>query len=293
MTQIRELAGRTIVITGATAGIGLAAMTALAERGASLIGIGRSASRCRNAAQSIRTEYPHAQVKYITADLSSQRQVRTLADTIHETIDRTGGQGVDALVNNAGTVSTWYTATEDGYELQFAVNHLAPFLFTHLLMPLLLASPAGRVVTVSSGSHYRTGIWWNDVMHRRNYQCLHAYKQSKLANVLFSAEFNRRMVGTSVRAYAADPGLVNTQIGLKGTSGIERWVWRRRMARGTTPQRGAETIVYLAANPAVVGSEEVYWKDCKPKKPSRYARQPEHANRLWQLSERLCGIIWN
>jgi NAD(P)-dependent dehydrogenase (short-subunit alcohol dehydrogenase family) len=266
-------------------------MTALAERGASLIGVGRSVARCRDAAQTLKTEHPYAQVEYVTADLASQRQVRTLADTIHQVIDRMGSNKIDALVNNAGTVSTWYTATEDGYELQFAVNHLAPFLLTYLLMPLLTTSPAGRVITVSSSSHYRTRIRWNDIMHRRNYQCLLAYKQSKLANVLFSAEFNRRMAG-ALHAYTADPGLVNTQIGLKGTSGIERWVWQRRMSSGVTPAQGAETIAYLAADPAVVDSKEVYWKDCKPQKPSRYALQTDHANRLWQLSERLCGISW-
>lgn len=286
-----DLTGKTMVITGATSGIGRAAMRALAARGAYVIGVGRSADRCREAEQAILAEFPHARVRFAIADLSSQRQVRALAAVIREYVNSDGGGKLDVLVNNAGTVSSWYTTTEDGYELQFAVNHLAPFLLTHELMPLLARAESARVITVSSGSHYGARIVWDDVMLRRRYGVLRAYKQSKVANVMFTAELNRRLGPTSrIRAYAADPGLVSTEIGLKGTSGLANWVWRRRMARGVSPEQAAETIVYLAASPEVEGSAAVYWKDCRPKTPSCYARREEEAARLWALSERLCGL---
>jgi NAD(P)-dependent dehydrogenase (short-subunit alcohol dehydrogenase family) len=133
---------------------------------------------------------------------------------------------------------------------------------------------------------------WPDVMMRRNYSCLAAYKQSKLANVLFTSEFNRRLADTAVRAYAADPGLVNTEIGLKGTSGIEQFVWERRRRGGASPAEGAETLVYLAANAPVDGRPASYWRDCRPARPSRYARRQGEAARLWALSERLTGLSW-
>lgn len=293
MEQRNDLAGRTIVITGATAGIGRAALRDLAGRGAFVIGVGRLAARCREMQQAVQAELPGARIEMLTADLSSQRQVRGLAGALRRLVEETGSGQIDALINNAGTVSSWYIATEDGYELQFAVNHLAPFLLTAELMPLLKRAGSARVVMVSSGSHTRTRIHWPDVMFRQGYRCLRAYRQSKLANVLFTAELNRRLgPGSGVRAYAADPGLVATEIGLKGTTGIERWVWNRRMAKGARPEEGARTLVFLAADPAVEGSEAVYWKDCQPRRPSAYALRREPAARLWALSERLCGIAW-
>lgn len=293
MNSNKDLTGKTIVITGATAGIGRAALKALVARGAYVIGVGRSARRCQETKEAILTKDPGARVDFAVADLSSQRQVRELAEAIRHYVETEGGGKLDALVNNAGTVSSWYMATEDGYELQFAVNHLAPFLLTHRLMPLLERASDARVVTVSSSSHYGTRMRWQDVMHRTRYSVLQAYKRSKLANVLFSAEFNRRLGAEArVRAFAADPGLVNTSIGLKGTSGIAKWVWQRRMEKGVSPEDGAQTIVFLATDPSVADSGRVYWKDCQPKEPSRVARREKDAARLWSLSERLCGVSW-
>lgn len=293
MEKSGTLNGKTIVITGATAGIGRAAMRMLAERGAYVIGVGRSSARCQETRQAILAEVPGARIDFAVADLASQRQIHALAASIRRYAETSGNGKIDALVNNAGTVSSWYTATEDGYETQFAVNHLAPFLLTHELLSLLRKAPSARVVTVSSGSHYRTKIHWKDVMYRKGYGCLKAYKQSKLANVLFTEELNRRLgKGSTVRAYAADPGLVSTQIGLKGTGGIERWVWLRRMDGGVSPEQGAETVVFLATDPSVGESQAAYWKDCQPKAPSRYAQRPAEAARLWNLSERLCDVAW-
>jgi len=294
MKTNHNLSDKIIVITGATAGIGQAAARALVAQGARVIAVGRSATRCAQTKKAIMAEFPEADLSFIIADLASQSAVRKLADQIRTQIQSAHEGHIDVLVNNAGTVSSWYTATEDGYELQFAVNHLAPFFLTQELLPLLKTAPQGRVITTSSASHRGTKIHWADVMNRKRYNCLRAYKQSKLANVLFTYEFNRRNSGSEissrVQAFAVDPGLVNTEIGLKGTGGIEKLVWGRRRSRGVPPEKAAETIVYLAAAESLEDTPTAYWKDCQPKKPSRYAQRAHEAVRLWALSEQLCGI---
>lgn len=290
MTIVNDLVGRTIVITGATSGIGLATLQALAARGASVIGVARSPQRCQEAQLDAQARWPQAQISFVVADLSSQQQVWRAAAEIRALLAARGAP-LDALVNNAGTVSSWFSATVDGYELQFAVNYLAGFLLTHELLPLLQAAPAGRVIMVSSRSHRGARIKWGDVMLRRGYNTLRAYKQSKLAVVLFAAELNRRLgPASTVQAFAADPGLVSTDIGLKGTAGLAAWVWRLRQKQGSPPDAAASNIAFLATDPAAVTSRALYWKDCQPLRPSRYARSAAHAARLWALSERLCGL---
>ncbi len=282
---------KTVLITGATSGIGLAAAKALAGRGWLVIGAGRSTERCAGAEDAVRAAASGSSVGYLAADLSSQRQVRVLAGSVRERLD---GRGLDVLVNNAGFVSSWYLAGEDGYEMQFAVNHLAPFLLTRELLPLLARPGAGRVITVSSGSHFRTRMRWRDVMFRTGYQCLLVYKQSKLANVLFTHELNRRLgPDAPVRAYAVDPGLVDTGIGEKGTTGLVKWIWSRRRRGGVTPEKAAGTIVHLAASAALADPAAGYWKECRPAEPSPYSRRETEARRLWELSERLCGTEYD
>jgi retinol dehydrogenase-12 len=284
-----RLADKSVVITGATAGIGLATACGLARKGAYIIGVGRAAERCGQAKAVILDHCAEARVDFCVADLSSRQQIMRLAADIEEKLASDRRPCLDVLINNAGAFSSFYVSTPEGFELQWAVNHLAPFLLTHALMPLLQAAPAGRVVTVSSGSHYHTRIHWKDVMFRRHYGCLRAYKQSKLANVLFTCELNRRLGPTStVRAYAADPGLVNTEIGLKGTTGLACMIWKRRRCRGASPAKGAATSIHLASAPNL--DDELYWKECAPKSPSPYSKNAGAAGRLWALSAQMCGI---
>jgi NAD(P)-dependent dehydrogenase (short-subunit alcohol dehydrogenase family) len=291
MNDELELKGKTTVITGATSGIGLAAATALAGQGALIIGTGRSAARAEAARQAILAAHQQARVNFLIGDLASQREVRTLAESIRRMVAAEEGGSIDVLVNNAGMVTEWFTATEDGYETQFAVNHLAVFLLSLELLPLLQQAPQGRVITVSSASHRNMRMHWKDVMYRRGYNTLLAYKQSKLANILFTTEFNRRYADSSnIRAYAVDPGLVNTQIGSKSTRGIVQWFWERRRRKGASTEQGAATVVYLASQASIVPPDAVYWKNCRPKAPSRYSLREDEAARLWSLSERLCGI---
>lgn len=282
---------KTVVITGASSGIGLATAKDLAERRAYVIGVGRSQERCREAEESIRKAYPDAKICFIIADLSSLTQVRELAQKIKQKIKEINKDRLDVLINNAGTVSNWYRATEDGFELQFAVNYLSQFLLTHELMPLIQAAPTGRIISLSSGSHLRTWINWKDIMLRKHYNCLMAYKQTKLFSVLFCTELNRR-IGTNQKthAYAVDPGLVNTEIGFKGTTGIVKWVWEKRSSKGIDPAKAAESVAYLAYEPSIQNSTSVYWKECMPQKPSNYSQREDIAKRLWEVSEKMCRI---
>jgi len=286
-----DLNGKTILITGATAGIGLAAAKILAGKGASILGVGRSEERCAKAAAEIREIFPSSRIHFFTADLASQRQIHRLAGEITQYVTAHHSGKLDVLANNAGVVSSWYTSTEDGYEMQFAVNHLAPFLLTNLLQPLLKAGPGARVLTTSSRSHRTMRIFWNDVMLRRFYNPLLAYKQSKLANVLFTVGLNQRFSGsTNIRAYAIDPGLVNTHIGTKNNSGIVHWVWNLRRQKGAHPDDGARTLVYVASEPELTPPDGLYWRDCRAIPPSGYSKRLDEVERLWHLSERLCGL---
>ena len=285
------LSDKTYVVTGATSGIGLAVAEMLARQGAWVIGVGRSAERCREAERKLRFINPDAGAVYRIADLSLQSQVRRLAGEVRELVAESGRGCLDGLINNAGTFTYWLTLTPEGYEMQWAVNYLAPFLLTYELLPLLKAAPTARVVTVSSDSHFGTRLKWDDIQLRRHYNGLRAYGQTKLANVLFTLQLNRLLgEGSSVRAFAADPGLVKTDIGLKGNPALVRWIWARRRAGGVLPQQSAKGIVYLATEPSIEFAPDIYWKDGAPKPPSKHALDRDAAQRLWDLSEQMCGI---
>lgn len=280
-----------VVVTGATSGIGLATTERLVRAGVDVIGVGQSAERCRAAQANLQKINPAVQVLYLTADLSVQAEVRELAQRIKEYLARTEKTSLDGLVNNAGVFTYWFMLTPDGIEKQWAVNHLAAFLLTTELLPLLEVAPHGRVVTVSSGSHYGAHIPWEDPQLRRHYNALRAYGITKLANVLFTLELNRRLAaGSHVRAFAVDPGLVNTDMGLKNSPAVARLVWRMRRSSGTAPDVPAQGITNLLLQSGYQNGSGVYWKDSRQKTESPAARDVSSAQRLWVLSEKLCGI---
>jgi NAD(P)-dependent dehydrogenase (short-subunit alcohol dehydrogenase family) len=197
---------------------------------------------------------------------------------------------LDGLINNAGTFTYWQKLTPEGFETQWAVNHLAPFLLTNLLVPLLEKKKDARVVTVSSGSHYNARLNWSDIQGLGRYNPLKAYKHSKLANVLFTAELNRRLgTDSSLRAFAADPGLVNTGIGEKSTSRIAQRIWAQRRKKGIPPAQSAAGIIQLL-DVDLENSEDLYWKHGKAKKPNPFALNRDHGWRLWEISARMTGI---
>jgi len=281
---------KTAVITGATSGIGLATAQALAQQGWYIIGIGRSEERCVQAKATIEKAGASG-CEFTVADLSSQNQIKRAAKEIM-LMSQNGGRGtLDVLINNAGTFSNWFIQTEDGIELQFAVNYLAHFHLTLALLPALSKASEPRIISVSSASHRHTHLRWNDIQLRKHYSGLRAYKQTKLANVLFSAEFNRRYAArTGIQAFVADPGLVRTEIGLKSSGGLAKLVWKVRMAQGRPPIEGAETSVFLATEPTVYNSGQLYWRNNMPVAPDASALNQAAAERLWQISERMCGI---
>lgn len=278
---------KTAVVTGATSGIGLAAVRLLAKSGIRVIGVGRDESRCKAVKAAILAENPESDIQFVIGDLSTTSSVRNIAARIAGMLN---GSCLDILMNVAGTVSSWHVNTPEAYELQFAVNHLAPFLLTRELLPFLLKAGDSRIFVVSSGSHYHTQIRWSDIMMRKRYSCLMAYKQSKLCNALFAAELSRRLQGTAAAVYTIDPGLANTEIGLKNTKGLEHLFWKLRMKSGTTPETPASHMVALATRPEYAGKSGLYWLNGAPKQASRIALDPGQAARLWEFSEKLCGI---
>lgn len=283
---------KTAIITGVTSGIGKAILHAYHMRGYRCLGIGRSKEKCDALKNELLegSNLPANDTSSITlmiCDLSSQKSIRAIIPSIDQWL---GENPLDVLVNNAGTVMDWYFATEDGVETQFAVNHLAPFLLTNLLLQKLKSSTSAKIITVSSGSHYNTRIRWHDIMYRGHYSCLGAYKQSKLCNVLFTAELNKRLQHTTVCAYALDPGLVNTDIGEKRTAGLVKWFWSFRKKYGTSPEEPAKTALFLAESDPDLIHKGFYWYQQKPKLPDKSAYDDKLCLRLWKLSQSITNI---
>ncbi|MPM62334.1 hypothetical protein SDC9_109200 [bioreactor metagenome] len=285
------LKSKTYVVTGFSSGIGFACTESLLEAGADLIGIGRNEQRCKEAVEKIQASFPQSRIQWVLANLSSQIEVRRAATEIAALLKKDGKSALDGLINVAGTFEYWMRLSEDGIETQWAVNHLAPFLLSHELMPYLRVAKDARLITVSSDSHYFGRIDWKDPQQTRHYNGLAAYGATKLANVLFSAEFNRRLWKASgVRAFAVDPGLVKTEIGFKNTPPLWRWVWQIRRSGGTMPEGPARGILHLLSTPDNDLVEGVYWKEGHQKNESRRALSLLDAKLLWEYSERLCGI---
>ncbi|MBN1777082.1 MAG: SDR family NAD(P)-dependent oxidoreductase [Clostridiales bacterium] len=275
---------KTIVITGATSGIGYAVCRAFAQMRWAVLGVGRSEATCGAAERKLREEFPGADIRFFPCELSKQTEIIRLGETLTKTLRDDFGGRLDALVNNAGCVRNYYTTTEDGYETVFAVNHLAAFLLTEQLLPALVEA-GGRVLVTSSQSHLGTKVRWGDVMLTRRYRPLFAYKQSKLCNLLFAQEFNRRFAQSGVRCYGIDPGLVNTGIGEKNTSGVVKLFWRFHKRRGVSADTSAKTYAHVITSD---DADSLYYGQ---RGPQRFSRQVngENAKRLWALSDRLCG----
>ena len=286
-----SIEGLTILVTGATSGIGLASTEALAKAGAFVIGVGRDSGRNENAKRSILSKIPEAKIEYLLADLASQAQVRKLSQEVKALLGKFGKESLDAVVNNAGIYLENKNYSEDGIEKTFAVNHLAPFMLTHELLDLLQNSKQPRVLTVTSYSHRTTPIILSRLTDPWPYIGLLAYKRSKLCNVLFTYELNRRMEG-KLLAFAVDPGMVNTSIASKGSDGISDLVWRFRRNQGTSPEVPARTIVYLSGPGQMDTSEGYYYKNCSPVAPSNLSRNQHLAGELWKLSCELANVDW-
>ena len=275
----------TIVVTGATSGIGLESVRLLAGEGHHILAVGHCQANCEKADRDIKAGLPDTKIEWYAADLMQQREVLRVAGEIKTWLDTHGDGRLYALINKAGCARSWYMTTEDGYEQQFALNYLSGFLLTHELLPYLIAAK-GRVIMTSSQSHKGIKVHWNDVMLSRHYNPLTAYKQSKLCDVLFAQGLNDLYRAKGLHAYAVDPGLVNTDIGNK-TAGIVDLVWKMRKRHGVSPTVPAKTYHYLCNQASAPTA--LYYYLCKAQKHSREVTK-ENAARLFALSERLCGV---
>jgi NAD(P)-dependent dehydrogenase (short-subunit alcohol dehydrogenase family) len=276
--------GKHILITGATNGIGLAAGQALAARGANVAIVGRNETRTRVAAAAIGAAAKSATITTFVADLSSQADVSNLAAEVLARCPR-----LDVLVNNAGAMYGTRQLSRDGIELTWAVNHLAPFLLTTLLLDRLKASAPGRIVTTASGAHQGAHVPFDDINAERSYRSFGRYGETKLANILFTAELARRLEGMGVTANCYHPGLVAT--GFNRGNGLLTDIGMTAldlMAR--TPAVGADTLVWLATSPDLANVSGKYFFDRQQRQPSREAQDVQAAQRLWELSERQCGL---
>ena len=278
------MVGRTVLITGATSGIGRATALGLAAMGAHVAIVGRDPDRTQAAAREIGAAGGGA-VDAFVADLSSLVEVRRLAGEVLDRLD-----GPDVLVNNVG--GYWHTrhVTVDGLERTFALNHLAPFLLTDLLLERLRTRSGARVVTVASGAHTLGHIDFDDLQGQRAYSGQRAYNQSKLANVLFTHELARRLVGSSVTANALHPGVVRTSFGADDPGVLQRWFVPFIRPFLKSPAQGAATSIHLASSPAVEGISGSYFAGGKPKRSSGARRDEAVAARLWRVSAELVGV---
>jgi len=274
---------RTVLITGATGGIGREAARGLAAMGASLALVGRDEERLARAREQA-VEAGSPEVRTFRADISSMAEVRRLAGEVLEAIPR-----LDVLVNNAGTIVGERRTTADGYEYTFALDHLSPFLLTNLLLPRLMASAPSRVVTVSSAAHWTGRMHFDDLMLERGYRPFRAYCQAKLANVLFTYELARRQEGTGVTANCLHPGAVRTDFGkmLRGASRLGMSIIR---PFEIGPRRGARTTIYLASSPDVQGVTGRYFVGRRLAASSPASHSSDDARKLWEASERLTGL---
>jgi NAD(P)-dependent dehydrogenase (short-subunit alcohol dehydrogenase family) len=266
--------GKVCVVTGATGGIGRATARGLAERGATVLLVARDAARGAALREEIARGAGNERVHLFRADLSSREQVRAVAGEIAAAHPR-----VDVLVNNAGVYSFRRQESVDGIELTWAVNHLAPFLLTRLLMEPLRAAGGARVIAVSSEAHRFARIPWHDMAMRR-YFGLRAYNVTKLANILFTRELARRAEG--ITAHALHPGVVATEILMGGFPPLRLF---RRFLR--THEQGASTPVFLATAPEAAAATGLYWIDERPVDPSPAAQDDGAARRLWEWSEEM------
>jgi NAD(P)-dependent dehydrogenase (short-subunit alcohol dehydrogenase family) len=276
--------GKVVLITGGTSGIGRAAATALAAMGAEVVVTGRSKERGEAAVEEIRGTSGSKGVSLVLADLAVQAEVRELAQEFRERHDR-----LDVLVSNAGLIQSRRTETPDGLELTLAVNHLAPFLLTNLLLDLLKKSAPSRVITVSSEARRGASINFDDLQSERRYRAFQVYGMTKLANILFTYELAERLKGTGVVANCLHPGAVNTNFGSSNRS-FGTLLFRAFKPFMRTPEEGADTVVYLASSSEVGSMTGGYLTDRKVVSSFDEPHDEATQKRLWEVSEELTNL---
>ncbi|HEV2702768.1 MAG TPA: SDR family oxidoreductase [Steroidobacteraceae bacterium] len=279
------MTNKVCVVTGGTDGIGKAAAYALAAQGAKVLIHGRDTLKGQQAVAELKARSGNPAIEFLQADFGSLADVRRLAASVSERAPR-----LDVLINNAGGFFARRSLSQDGFELTWAVNHLAPFLLTHLLMDRLKGASQARIVTTASSTHQRARIRFDDLQTSRQYTAMGAYSQSKLANILFTRALSRRLQGTGITATCLHPGLVRTAIGRNIDSVVTRSLLALVSRFARSPEKGAQTLVYLATSAQVQGASGGYYFDCKATPPSPAAQDDEVAERLWDISAGMVGV---
>jgi NAD(P)-dependent dehydrogenase (short-subunit alcohol dehydrogenase family) len=279
-----NLAGRTIVVTGGTGGLGFYSALALAAMQARLILIGRDSVRGEAALGYIRRQSPGAAVEIHYADLSRLDEVRRIAATLNDRLDR-----IDVLLNNAGGIFNRREVTPDGIERTFALNHMGYFLLTQHVWDKVVRSAPARIVNVASEAHRGARLDFADLQTSRRYSGWKAYRRSKLCNILFTGELARRLAGTGVTANCVHPGFCATNIGNNTDRWYRRGVRLFKWLFAIPPEQGARTLIYAASAPELANVTGGYFIDCRPATPSPEAQDEESARRLWEESARIAG----
>ena len=279
-----DMGSKTVLITGGTSGIGKAAAVALAAMDANVVIVGRNPERGEAAVQEIRARSHNKSVELLLADLSVQSEVRRLAEEFLERHDR-----LDVLANNAGLVQSKRTETPDGLETTLAINHLAPFLLTNLLLETLEQSAPSRVITVSSEAQRWGNMDFEDLQSRRKYRGFPVYGMTKLANIMFTYELAERLNGTGVTATCLHPGSVGTNFG-QNNKGPMALFFRTFKPFMRSSEKGADTLVWLASSPEIDGVSGKYFFDRKEIEAQKVVYDPAARRRLWEISEDLTGL---
>lgn len=285
-----ELVGKTALVTGATSGIGLETAVALADAGAEVVITGRAGERIEAALQKLHTRAPNGRISALQADFSSLSNVRKLATAFRETHSR-----LDLLFNNAGSVNSRRQLTTDRIETTLAVNYLAPFLLTNLLLDLVTAAAPARIINTGSTIHYRGTLDFGNLNFEHGYGLMRAYARSKLALVLFSRELARRLEGSNASVFTVHPGMVGTNI---WAHGAPRWVSapfnvamtpaKRWLMR--SPTQGAQTLLYAATSHELDGKTDLYLENNRARPPARLGADDALARRLWDTSAALTRL---
>lgn len=278
------MTGKVCLITGATSGIGEVTARELARMGCSVVITARDQRKAEIAVDKLRAESSSLKIDGLVADLSSQDQVRNLAAEFMRQHNR-----LDVLINNAGAIYLRRYLSQDGIEMTFAVNHLAPFLLTNLLLEMVIESAPGRIINVASNSHKDREIDFDDLESQASYGFMSAYGKSKLANVMFTYELDRRLAGSGVMVNALHPGFVGTNMGANNGWLVKLFLPLTSLW-ALSPDEGAETSVFLASSPEVEGvsGKYFYQKKAVPSSPSSLDK--EKARQLWEVSTEMTGL---
>ncbi len=276
--------GKTVVITGATSGVGEVAACKLAEQGARIILIARDHARGEQTLRRLELAAPGRGHVIHYANLSRLAEMKRVSEEI------TAGEArIDVLINNAGAIFGTRQVTGDALELTFATNHMAYFVVTNLLLERLKATPGARIVSTSSDAHRRAKLDFDDFQLEKGYSARGMYGRTKLMNILFTRELSRRLAGTGVTANCLHPGFVATRFG-DASGGLMPLALRVAKKFALTPEEGADTIIYLASSPEVEGVSGKYFHKCKQVLPTAEARHDANARRLWDISAELSGV---